>query len=171
MAELTEPQKLEIVEALACFRAPSDIIAHFRREYDLELTHMQVGGYDPTRPYYFAGDKWREIFDAKRKGYLEEVAVVPVANQGFRLNELHDMYVAAKKAKNYALAAQLLEQSAKEVGGVLTNERNLKVDYSRSPRPSDMTPEDRKAALAELIRQAIESAPARLAAPQPGSTS
>lgn len=170
MAELTEPQKHEIVEALAWFRAPSEIIAHFRREYELELTHMQVGGYDPTRPYYFAGDKWREIFDAKRKAYLEEVAAVPVANQGFRLNELHDMYMAAKKAKNFPLAAQLLEQSAKEVGGVLTNDRNVRIDDRRGPSPREMTPEDRKAALTELIRQAIEAAPARLAPPQPQAT-
>lgn len=156
MAELTEPQKLEIVEALACFTDPTSIIAHFQREHGLDLDHKQVGRYDPTRPYYAAGDNWREIFEARRKGYLEDVAAVPAANQGYRLNLLQKGIAAAEKAKNWPLVAQLLEQSAKEVGGVLTNERNVRVDDQRRQRAADMTPEDRRAALAELFRQAIE---------------
>lgn len=156
VAELSDAQKLEIVEALACYRAPGEIIRHFQSEHDLDLTHKQVGGYDPTRPHYTAGDKWRDIFDARRKKYLEDVASHPNANQGYRLGLLQEGIEAAKKAKNWPLVAQLLEQSAKEVGGVLTNERNLKVDDSRTQRARDMTPEDRKLAMAELIRQALE---------------
>lgn len=156
MADLTEPQKYEIVEALACYCEPSTIIARFRLEHGLNLTHKQVGRYDPTRPYYEAGDKWRDIFDARRKKYLENVASHPNAHQGYRLGLLQEGIEAAKKAKNWPLVAQLLEQSANEVGGVLTNERNLKVDDSRTQRARDMTPEDRKLAMAELIRQALE---------------
>lgn len=157
MAELTEPQKLEIVEALACFRSTTEIIKHFETVHDLKLPHDQVGTYDPTRPYYKAGDKWREIFEARRKAYLEDVATVPNANQGFRLNELHTLYEKAKSAGNLVLAAQLLEQSAKEVGGVLTNQRDVRIDDSRRQRAADLTPEDRKMAIAELVRQVIES--------------
>lgn len=156
MAELTEPQKLEIVEALACFADPGAIIKHFRSEHEIELTHKQVGRYDPTRPYYEAGDKWREIFDARRKKYLEDVASHPNANQGYRLGLLNEGIEAARKAKNWPLVASLLEQSAKEVGGVLTNQRDVRIDDSRRQRAADMTPEDRKMAIAEVIRQAME---------------
>ena len=38
--------------------------------------------YDPTRPYFDAGEKWREVFETKRKAYLEDVQKVPIANQG-----------------------------------------------------------------------------------------
>lgn len=155
MAELSEHQKLEIVEMLACFRAPTDIVKHFGEIHGLEISHQQVGSYDPTRSYYEAGDRWRELFEAKRKWYLEDAASVPTANQGYRLNTLQEGIDAAKKAKNWPLVAQLLEQAAKETGGLLTNERNLRVD-DRRQRAADMTSEDRVAAIAEVVRQALE---------------
>ncbi len=156
MAVLTDDQKLEIVTMLACFRDPGLIVDHFGQEYGIELDHRQVGSYDPGRMYYEAGPKWREIFDAKRKAYLEDVATVPIANQGFRLNLLNEQAALAFKNKQPALGAALLEQAAREVGGLMTNQRSLTVDDNRRARPSEMTPEDRRAAMAELIRQAME---------------
>lgn len=156
MAELTEHQKLEIVTMLACFRKPAAILTYFGDTYGLELQHRQVSAYDPTNPHYDAGEKWCDIFDAKRKAYLEEVASVPIANQGFRLNILNELAIKAIEDDKPALAAALLEQAAKETGGLLTNMRELKVDDSRRLRPSEMTPEDRRLALADLIRQALD---------------
>jgi hypothetical protein len=157
MADLNDDQKREIVEALACFSTPAQIIAYFQSEYGLILEHVQVGRYDPTRPYYAAGDKWREIFEARRKGYLEDVAAVPVASQAYRLNLLQEGIDAAKKARNWPLVAQLAEQAAKEVGGVLTNQRDVRIDDTRRQRAADLTPEDRKMAITEIIRQAMEA--------------
>ncbi len=156
MAELTEDQKLEIVTMLACFRDTNAILDHFRDEHGLELTHKQVGAYDPNRSYYEAGERWRDVFDRQRKSYLEDVATVPIANQGFRLNLLNEQAALAFKNKQPALGAALLEQAAREVGGLMTNQRSLTVDDNRRARPSEMTPEDRRAAMAELIRQAME---------------
>ncbi len=156
MADLTEEQKREIVEALACCRDVSSIIAAFHKDYGIQLDRKQVGRYDPTRSYYAGGEKWREIFDARRKAYLEDVTAILVAHQGYRLNMLQRGVEAAERAGNWPLVAQLLEQCAKEVGGVLTNARNVRVEDSRPQRVRDMTPEDRKAAIAEVVRQAIE---------------
>jgi hypothetical protein len=156
MADLTDEQKLEIVAALACFREPGAIIAHFQLEHGLDLDHRQVGRYDPSRSYFAAGDKWRAIFDAKRKAYLEEVASVPIANQGYRLNRLDEMASAALREGKRAEAAMYLKQAAEEVGGAMTNRRDLRIDENRRPRPSDMSPEERRSAMAELVRQALE---------------
>lgn len=171
MAELTDDLKLEIVTMLACFRDLVTIQEHFRQEHQLDLTARQVGAYDPTRTYFEAGDKWRDIFDQKRKQYLEGVAAVPIANQGFRLNLLYEMVTKAIKDDKPALAAALLEQAAKEVGGVLTNQRDVRIDDSRRQRAADMSPEDRRLALAEVIRQVIEQrgAPGDPAGMSPGS--
>lgn len=155
MAEFTEAQKLEIVTMLACFREPATIVKHLGDEYGIETDTRQIGAYDPTRSYYDAGDKWRDIFDAKRKQYIEEVASVPSANQGFRLNLLHEQIVKAAREDKPALMAQLLEQVAKEVGGVLTNMRDVRIDDNRRPRVSEMSAEDRKAMLAGLIAEAM----------------
>jgi len=163
MANLSELQKREIVAALACFCDSATIIANFRSEHGLELSHKQVGRYDPTRSYYDAGDKWRELFEARRKTYLENVADVPIAHQGYRLQMLQQGVDAAKKAKNWVLLAELLKQAAKEVGGTLTNGRKVRTDDRHTSPIDDMTPVERRAAMAELIRQALEAPPVRLA--------
>ena len=156
MAELTDEQKHEIVELLACYRTTAAIIAHFQEVHGFEMNHKQVGIYDPTRRYFAAGDKWREIFDERRKAYLESVSTVPIANQGYRLNVLNELLVKALANDKPGLAITLLEQAAKEVGGIMTNQREVRVDDNRRMKAIDMTPEDRRAAMAEIIRQAIE---------------
>ena len=124
-----------------------------RDEYGIECDRRRIGSYDPTRPYYHAGEKWREIFEARRKAFLEEVATVPIANQGYRLQKLRALADKAEKGGNLALAAGLLEQAAKEVGGVLTNHRHTTIEEGRQKSAKDMTPEERQAALAEIIRK------------------
>ena len=161
MADLTDEQKLEIVAALACFRESAVINQHFQSEHGLQIDHKQVGRYDPNRSYYAGGDKWREIFDAKRKAYVEEVASVPIANQGYRINRLNEMASAALKEGKRAEAAMNLKQAAEEVGGAMTNRRDLRIEENRRPRPADMTPEERRSAMAELIRKAMEQAAER----------
>lgn len=153
MASLTEEQKTEIVSMLACFRDPSGIIRYFQSEHGIIIDHKQVGRYDPTRPYFAGGEKWRAIFEACRKVHLEDVSAVPIAHKAFRLNLLQEGVDAAKRAGNWKLVAQLAEQAAKETGGLFTNQRNVRLDESR-PLARDLSPEDRKAALVELIGRA-----------------
>lgn len=164
MADLTEEQKREIVEALACYNDVTTIIAAFHRDFGLQLDRKQVGRYDPTRSYYAGGDKWREIFEARRRAFLEDLSAIPVAHKAYRLNVLQEGIDAARRANNWLLVAQLLEQAAKEVGGALTNERKLRVDDNLPVRARDMTPDDRKAAFAELVRQAMEQMPRKVPA-------
>lgn len=153
MANLTDEQKLEIVSMLACFREPASIVTYFQSEYGLQIDHKQVGRYDPTRSYFAGGEKWREIFEARRKTYLTNVEDVPVAHQAYRLNLLQEGVEAAKKAGDWVLVAKLSEQPAKEVGGALTNQHKVRVDAGRKS-VRDMSPEDRKAALADVIAKA-----------------
>ena len=158
MAELNEAQKLEIVTRLARFEAPMDILRDLGSR-GVVVTPIQVGSYDPTRSYYEAGEKWREIFDAARKFYIEEVASVPLANQGFRLQTLARLVDKAEKEKKYGLVAQLIEQASKEVGGVFTNQRDVSISDSRRQSARDASPEDRKSMFAELVRQTLEQMP------------
>lgn len=155
MADLTEEQKLELVSMLACFSEPAAIIRHFQSEFGLTIEHKQVGRYDPTRAYFAAGAKWREVFEARRAAYLNDVSAVPVAHQAYRLNLLQEGVDDAKRSGNWKLVAELAEQAAKEVGGILTNQRNHQID-DRKSSARDLSPEERKSALAEIIRQAQE---------------
>ena len=155
MAELTEPQKREIVEGLAAFQSPSSIIDHFRSAHGLSLTHKQIGRYDPTKPYFDAGERWRAIFEAQRRAYLENIAEVPVAHKAYRLTILQEGVDAARAAGNWVLVMQLLKQAAREVGGALTN-GPIESSADRPLAARDMTPEERKAALAGIIEKAVD---------------
>ena len=157
MAELTEEQKTAIVIGLAHFKRPTDVVRMIRDEFEVETSVRQVIGYDPTRPAFEGSDKWRVMFDAYRKAYVTEAQSVPIANQGFRLRKLQEMFEAAERKGNHVLAAQHLEQAAKEIGGILTNVRNVDVTQKQSAL-ADMTPEERRAAAIDIIRASLTSA-------------
>jgi hypothetical protein len=124
MAKLDDPAKLFIVQALACFDTPQQVADAVREEFGVEISRVQVQGYDPTKR---AGDrlskKLKAIFEATRKRFLDEVEKVPIASQTYRLRNLQRLHEKAQQRGNMALAAALLEQAAKEVGGVYTNRR------------------------------------------------
>jgi hypothetical protein len=154
MTQLTEAQKETVVQALACFRRPSEVVVLLKEEFGIDVPVRQVVGYDPTRASYDAGERWREFFHRTREEYVSDSLSVPIAKQGFRLRSLQEMHDKAKAAGNYVLAADILEQAAKEVGGLLSNARNLAV--SNGPHLStNLTPQERRAQAAEMIRQAL----------------
>jgi hypothetical protein len=97
-----------------------------KEEFGIEVTRQQVSAYDPNRR--IAKDlsaKWRAVFDETRKKFLDDVSTIPIANQAFRLRALNRMYDRVQGQGNMALAAQLIEQAAKESGGAFTNRREM----------------------------------------------
>lgn len=153
MAELTEPQKTFLVQSLAQFMSPADVARAFKEEFDTEIEIKQVCKFDPSRHAYEAGEKWRPIFEATRKRFLEEVSDVPISQQAYRLQILQANLTAALKVKNLKLANETLKQAAEEMGGILTNERNLNIEKSGGFR--DLTPDERRSAVAEMLREAL----------------
>lgn len=128
MPKLPEPVKAFIVQRLACFDTPTQVAAAVKEEFGLEVTRQRVHEYDPGRKS--PGKKWRALFDSTRARFLEGVSDIPSANKATRIRRLERMAVAAEASKNYALAAQLYEQIAKEMGGLYTNKRELAATLS-----------------------------------------
>jgi hypothetical protein len=126
MAALKDNVKLAIVQALACYDTPSQVAEFVKQEFGLTVPRQQVAMYDPTKA---AGrnlsEKLRQVFEATREAFLTDVASVPIAQQAFRLRVLQRSLEKAEASKNIPLVAQLLEQAAKEIGGALTNRREL----------------------------------------------
>jgi hypothetical protein len=124
MAMLSESAKCFIVQALACYDTPSQVSEAVKDEFGLDVPRMQVAQYDPTQA---AGKdlakKWRDLFDATRKRFREEVAEIPIADQAYRLRQLGKIYDRHMSRGNVLGAAGALEQAAKEVGGAFTNRR------------------------------------------------
>lgn len=126
MAKLTEPQKLAIVQALACFDTPSEVAAAVKEEFGVTITRQQVAGYDPTKATCKGmAKKLRVVFAETRKSFLADVSTIPIAQQAFRLRALQREFERAKQRGNSAMVAQILEQVAKELGGALTNRREV----------------------------------------------
>jgi hypothetical protein len=156
VAVLTEQDKEAMVLQFARFRRPAEVVAFMKEERGVELDVQQARTYDPTNPRFEADrDKWEPVYLAAREAYISDMKQVVVANQAWRLNELHDLYNLAKKAKNTKLAADLLEQIARECGGVMTNSRELTVNDKREK----MTAEDRRAALGSILAEELAKQP------------
>lgn len=122
MAALKNEVKSFIVQALACFDTPSQVVDAVKNEYGVVVTRQQVETHDPTKS---AGKglaaKWVTLFHDTRKRFREETAEIPIANRAYRLRALGRMAEKAENMKNMALTAQLLEQAAKEVGDIYVN--------------------------------------------------
>lgn len=125
MAKLSEAEKRFIVQALACYDTPTQVVDAVKEEFGTVLDRGHVGCYDPTKA---AGKdlakKWRDLFEETRKRFRAEVAEIPIADQAYRLRQLQRMLQDAMSRKNVVLASQLLEQAAKEAGGQFTNKRH-----------------------------------------------
>lgn len=136
MAALSDEVKFFIVKQLACFDTPSQVTESVKDEFGLDVPKQQVAAYDPTK---FAGrrlsQKWREIFEATRKRFLEDASEIPIASKSFRLRSLNRIHDTA--GKNKMLAMQALEQAAKEAGGIYESRR---LDPPKAPGTEDQAP-------------------------------
>lgn len=155
MADLTTETKLFIVQALARFSSPAEVVAMVQEDFGVETSIQQVRTYNPEHPKYQAGEKWRPIFDAVRKAYLEDLSSIPIASKAFRLHALQKNYDRASKIGNLTLANAILEQAAKEVGGCLTNARSITLEKSEEGFRA-LSSEERRMRVAEILREAIE---------------
>lgn len=124
MAVLKNEVKSFIVQALACFDTPSQVVEAVKNEHGVVVSRQQVETHDPTKS---AGKglavKWATLFHDTRKRFREETAEIPIANRAYRLRGLGRMAEKAESMRNLALTAQLYEQAAKEVGDVYVNRR------------------------------------------------
>ncbi len=154
MAALRDEVKAFVVQALACFDTPSQVVVAVKENFGLEVSRQQCEAYDPTK--YVGRNlhlKWRTLFEDTRARFREETADIPIANRAYRLRALGRMAEKAENMKNMALTAQLLEQAAKEVGDIYVN-RRLEPD---KPLGSQA---DQQHAVAEYTLEPDENVPA-----------
>lgn len=126
MPVLKENVKLFIVQQLACYDTPSQVVETVKEVFDIEVSRPQIQAYDP---YKLQGkdlsQKYIDIFNETRKAFLEKTAGIPIASKSFRLRALQRSYDYFVTRKNYVAANQVLEQAAKEEGGFYTNRVKL----------------------------------------------
>ncbi|ENG2840999.1 DUF2280 domain-containing protein [Escherichia coli] len=129
MAALKPDVKAFIIQSLACYDTPSQVVEAVQKEFGIKITRQQAESHDPTKASgKTLAKKWIEMFHATRKRFLTETSDIPIANKSYRLRVLDRMATKTEGMKNFSLTAQLIEQAAKEVGDAYTNK--LKVEQS-----------------------------------------
>ena len=140
MAALTNDVKAFVVEALACYDSVSKVKETVKEEFGLDLSIQQISSYDPTKAIGKSlGQKWVDLFNVTRERFQNEISDIPIANKAYRLRALDRMMNRAEKTKNLPLAAQLIEQAAKETGDSYTNKHkhdHTSSDGSLTPKPA-----------------------------------
>lgn len=120
--KLTDEVKAFIVQQLACFDTPTQVAGQVKEEFGVEVSPQLVQAYDPTK---HAGkglsEKWRVEFWKAREAFKSDIDSLPIASRSYRLRRLQKMADRAEQMRNLPLAAQLLEQAAKEVGEAFSN--------------------------------------------------
>lgn len=123
---MTDEIRVFVIQALASFDTPSQVVDAVKQEYGVQMTPQAVQAYDPTK---YAGrnlkPKWKAIFDKARKAFVDDASSIPIAHRSTRLRALQRMAQAAERKGNYVLAAQLHKQAAEEMGNAYTNRREL----------------------------------------------
>ncbi|MDR0806075.1 MAG: DUF2280 domain-containing protein [Enterobacteriaceae bacterium] len=127
MAALKPDVKAFIIQSLACYDTPSQVVEAVQKEFGIKITRQQAESHDPTKVSgKTLAKKWIAMFSATRERFLTETSDIPIANKSYRLRVLDRMATKTEGLKNFSLTAQLIEQAAKEVGDAYTN--RLKVE-------------------------------------------
>ena len=124
MAALRDEVKLYIVNALACFDAPTIVSLAVKEEFNLDVPRQQVSLYDPgTYVGRNLSKKWRTIFEDTRAKFLAKSEDIPIANKSFRLRGLARLAEKSERVGNLRMVAEIYEQAAKEMGDAYVNRR------------------------------------------------
>lgn len=114
---------------LARYETHQRIVDAVRETFRVEITVQKVNYYNPsTVNGQELSKELKALFDSERKQFLKNVENIPIANKAVRLGRLDRMALKAESQGNIVAAAQMMEQAAKEVGGLYTNKQRLEHD-------------------------------------------
>lgn len=153
MAKLSDDVKTFIVQHLAMYDTPTEVLTAVKESFGIDVSRDQVQLYDPTIGRDVPGKRWVALFQSTRERFLSETSEVPIAQRAVRLRWLDQMARSLKGKKNFPAAAQMMEQAAKEVGDIYTNRREL-TGKNGVPLMPDLTDEERRERVVGLLREA-----------------
>lgn len=124
--KLTDEAKAFIIQSLACFDGLAVVVKAVKAEFGVEISRQLCESHDPTKKAGVKlGERWRVLFEETRKAFLEDSSQIAISHRSVRLRALQRMAEKAEGQGNMVLAANLLEQAAKEVGDSYTNRHRL----------------------------------------------
>ena len=144
------PRELQIfiVEYLACYRTSKQIIEKVKELFDVILTKQQIYYYEKLCHKKLKNKATKDrlelekIFDERRKDFKKKVEDIPGFNISFRVQTLNDMLIEERDKlpvlRRDPLILQIMEQLAKEQGGMFTNKRELSGKDGKPLMPEEL---------------------------------
>ncbi|MFX4954672.1 DUF2280 domain-containing protein [Acinetobacter baumannii] len=151
MARLNKRVKLYIVRSLATYETPSETARGVQEEFGITVTKQQCEAYDPTKKTgQDLSEEFKTEFYRVRKEMNDNLSAIPIANIAYRLKRLQRFIDHEQFKENPVIVPSLLEQAAKEVGGLYTNRKEItgagggpvKTENTNTPSPPALTPEE-----------------------------
>ncbi|HFD2135802.1 TPA: DUF2280 domain-containing protein [Acinetobacter baumannii] len=126
MARLNKRVKLYIVRSLATYETPSETARGVQEEFGINVTKQQCEAYDPTKKTgQDLSEEFKTEFYRVRKEMNDNLSAIPIANIAYRLKRLQRFIDHEQFKENPVIVPSLLEQAAKEVGGLYTNRKEI----------------------------------------------
>ena len=126
MARLNKRVKLYIVRSLATYETPSETARGVQEEFGINVTKQQCEAYEPTKKTgQDLSEELKEEFYRVRKEMNNNLSAIPIANIAYRLKRLQRFIDHEQFKDNPVLVPSLMEQAAKEVGGLYTNRKEI----------------------------------------------
>lgn len=126
MAALNAQTKLYIIQQLAMFATPQEVVDLVKENFNIELARAHVFYYDAEMNTKLA-QGYKDLFAEFRQKFLENTAMIPIANKAYRIRELQKIYESDRNSKNQNKVAMraTLEQAAKESGDAFSNKQKI----------------------------------------------
>ncbi|KCW22991.1 hypothetical protein J724_4145 [Acinetobacter baumannii 1064293_46] len=126
MARLNKRVKLYIVRSLATYETPSETARGVQEEFGITVTKQQCEAYDPTKKTgQDLSEEFKTEFYRVRKEMNDNLSAIPIANIAYRLKRLQRFIDHEQFKENPVIVPSLLEQAAKEDGGLYTNRKEI----------------------------------------------
>lgn len=160
--ELPHPVKLFIVQQLACFERPSEVVKAVKAEFELVLTRQRVHYYDPTTKLGAAlAPELKALFDAAREEFRKEIDRIPIANKAVQLRVLDKMLALAEGRGQIPMVIATIDAAAAIAGTIKVRHEHTGKDGG----PIEVVNEARARVFRRLddVRKRVEGRVAELA--------
>jgi hypothetical protein len=148
MPRLTKDIKIYIIQQLAMYRDPQEIVESVKVIYNVKPTLSQVCYYKPE--YGKISKTLQTIFDETREKFRAIIMEIPIAHLAYRLWQLQESLDRAQSAHvvNDRMVLRILEQAAKESGGIFEKRREITRHREKDPADPFLIAKD---VMAELM--------------------
>ncbi|VXA55445.1 conserved hypothetical protein [Acinetobacter proteolyticus] len=156
MARLNKRVKLYIVRSLAMFDTPTETAKAVQEEFGITVSKQQCEAYDPTKKTgQDLSEDLKTEFYRVRKEINKNLDSIPIANIFYRLQRLQKLIDHPQYKENPILIPNLLQQAAKEIGGLYTNTTKTQLTGADG-QPLNPEHVTQVVATPEQIRQAMD---------------